>query len=314
MSIFTFAFPMSPAELPLNADGSVYHLAARPQDVAPNIVLVGDPDRVALFEPLLDGTRARGGKREFQWLTGHVGAVPLTVLSTGIGTDNVEIVLTELDAAFAFDLNTRQPLTQPPILRMLRIGTCGAVHPNVPPGTFILSDLALGLDALGPYYPTHATFRETGLHELTYPLFSELPPGSPLYVAESNRTLTKALLASARLQPLVRGLTLTCPGFYHPQARTLGRARTTLGKWWDTVTTFQYDGLRIENLEMETAGLFRMARALGHHAASLSVALAGRSASSFHSNPTEAVQHVIAAGLYAFVEACQQPVSTSEVH
>jgi uridine phosphorylase len=297
---------MTPAELPLNADGSLYHLGIRPAELAPNVVLVGDPDRLSLFEPELDSITARGGKREFRWLTGTAKGVPVTILSTGIGTDNVEIVLTELDAARAFDFSTRQPLPDVQALRLLRIGTCGAVQQGVEPGTFILSRAALGLDALGPYYPTTATLLEHQLLQAAEPLQQALPRGAPLYTAEAHEALHIQLLAGITGQPVLEGITLTCPGFYHPQSRTLGRA-TAPAPWWKVATTVECNGLRLHNLEMETAGLFRLARALGHAAASLSVVLAGRSSGSFHPNPAQAVQQVVQHSFRAFVEACRVP-------
>ena len=279
---------MIPAsELILNPDGSVYHLHLRPEQLADTVITVGDPARVRRVTARFDRIDEEVERREFLTQTGELNGKRLTVISTGIGTDNVDIVLNELDALVNVDLKTREVRDEKRTLRLLRVGTSGALRAELPLESFLLSEYAIGLDNLLHFYPSAA--RPV---ELQTAAERELPlPVRPYAVGASN-TWTE------RFSPVMqRGITLTCPGFYAPQGRQI-RLKTELDqRFFKAARNFTFRSLRITNFEMETAGLLGLAGALGHKAGSCSVLLANRATGEFSADPGAAVERLIDAVL-----------------
>ena len=264
------------SELILRPDGSLYHLHLLPGQVATNIVTVGDPERVARVSDHFDTISERVAAREFVTHTGTKNGVPITVISTGIGTDNVDIVINELDALFNVDLKSRQVRDDPTELTFLRLGTSGAFQPDLPLGSFLLSEAALAADGLLPFYPGAAT-----PDPLADALREHLEGGGvrfPIPLRMVRPRLPPTLLDG----DLTRGVTLTAAGFYAPQGRSLRLRSALRPELLDRLRSWEADGLRITNIEMETAGIYGLATALGHRSASVSALLANRALGTFH--------------------------------
>jgi len=273
-------------DLILNADGSAYHLNLLPGDVADTVITVGDPDRVGEVSKYFDRIEFKKGKREFIIHTGTIGNKRLTVLSTGIGTDNIDIVLNELDALVNIDLNTRTVNTDLRSLNIIRIGTSGAIHADIEVGSLLLSSAAFGLDPLMNYYKQALNDNETKLlkaFKVSLPENANLHP----YVASAGKDLLQALGSNEQ-----QGITITAPGFYAPQGRQV-RAPVAIPGLMEIIQQFSFEGQRITNLEMETAGIYGLAAALGHQAVSCNVILANRATQVFSRQPTKIMDHHI---------------------
>ncbi|PPK85579.1 uridine phosphorylase [Neolewinella xylanilytica] len=282
------------SELILNPDGSVYHLHLLPGQIANDIITVGDPERVAEISRRFDRVELRVAAREFVTHTGELDGRRLTVISTGIGTDNVDIVLNELDALVNIDLERREVKAELTVLNLLRLGTSGALQPDLPLGSILLSAGALSADGLMPYYGVDGVGDDfgTALSEFVTANGLRLPV-DPLYFSP---VLPDFLNHPAGKQ-LPRGVTLTAAGFYAPQGRSLRLPTRLHPELLDVLRRFDYRGLRITNIEMETAGIYGLANALGHRSASLSALLANRGAGTFSKNPAAAVDALIDLGL-----------------
>lgn len=276
-----------PSELILNADGSVYHLALHPEEVAPLIITVGDPDRVAKVSAHFDRVDTIRQKREFLTHTGEIAGQRLTVISTGIGTDNIDIVLNELDALVNIDLATRQLRPSFRALRIVRLGTSGSLQADLAPGDFLASSFAVGLDNLLSFY--QPVFSE-GEKNICAALAQYLQMPSPPYVVAGSENLL------ALFSDWPQGVTATCPGFYGPQGRSL-RAPAAIPDLPERLGAFGFDGLRVTNFEMETSAIYGLCRILGHEALSLSVIMANRIKGTFHENPAKAEALLIREGL-----------------
>ncbi len=275
-----------PSELVLNEDGSVYHLHLHPEQLASTVLTVGDPDRVAMVSKYFDRIEHRVQKREFITHTGYIGERRLTAISTGIGTDNIDIVINELDALATIDLDKRRLLDHPRQLRFIRLGTSGGVQRDLAVGTVLLSSHGLGLDGLLNYYDIPAEEKAL-LGEITRFLGKALP--LPPYLAAAQADLLAGL---RREEP--SGITLSTTGFYAPQGREL-RLRSHFGEAvLDRLAAFRSStGLRITNFEMETSALYGLANALGHGALSVNLILANRPAGTFHRDPYQAIDTMI---------------------
>lgn len=274
------------SELILNPDGSVYHLHLLPEDIADTIITVGDPDRVHAVSKHFDRIEVQRSKREFVTHTGRIGRKRLTVISTGIGTDNVDIVFTELDALVNIDLQTRLVKEKHTALDFIRIGTSGALQADIETDIFLLSSYGLGLDGLMLYYDFAGDEAE---RNLSANIEEALPDTFPLpcYVYRNSVELAD------RIGPkMLRGITATCTGFYAPQGRQL-RGRVKNQEMLDELRDWHYDGLRVTNFEMETAGIYGMARMLGHRAVSCNAILANRAAGTFSKNPEKTTEKLI---------------------
>lgn len=278
---------MKSSELILNRDGSIYHLALRAEQVAPLVITVGDPERVAKVSRYFDRVEFRVRKREFVTHTGWIGRKRLSVISTGIGPDNVDIVLNELDALINIDLQRREPLPAPTQLTLIRLGTAGSLRPEVPVDAFVASSGAIGMDGLMQFYEAPA--------QCSHPLLSALRThcgedwGFPLapYFAEGDEGLLRLFSEGFR-----HGITATNPGFYGPQGRQL-RAPVRQPRYLDLLQTFEFQGRTIANLEMETAAIYGLSGLLGHKAISLSVILANRPSGQFSQNPARGVRKLL---------------------
>ncbi len=270
-------------ELVLNADGSIYHLSLRPEEIADTVILVGDPDRVAMVSAHFDRIDVQRQHREFVTHTGELNGKRLTVISTGIGTDNIDIVLNELDALVNIDLQTRLPKNTHTSLQFIRIGTSGALQPDIPADSFLASQAGIGLDGLMLFYQMpYNSETSTYLNELGKKL-----PLQP-YMAWGD----EALLEQMARDDFFRGITLTCGGFYAPQGRQL-RLPVRFAGLLDFFQEQSFKGARFTNFEMETAGIYALAQLLGHRALSLNAILANRPSGTFTKDGKALVQRLI---------------------
>jgi uridine phosphorylase len=272
------------SELILNADGSVYHLNLLPEDVAPTVILVGDPDRVPRISRHFGSIEVRKQKREFITHTGYLGASRISVISTGIGTDNIDIVLNELDALVNIDLSSRTVMAAHTTLRIIRLGTSGSLQPDIPVDDFLVSEWGLGLDALMSFYAiSPAEPSPAGLLDWIKALG---PVGQWCYVAPAAPEL-----ASLMPPQWPGGITATCPGFYGPQGRSL-RLPIAMEGLLDSLRAFPGQP-RITNFEMETAAIYALGKALGHQCLSVSAIVANRADRTFSANPGATVDRLI---------------------
>ena len=277
---------ISETDLIINQDGSIYHLNLLPEDIADTIITVGDPDRVSEVSKYFDRIELQKGKREFITHTGYVGSKRITVISTGIGTDNIDIVLNELDALINIDLNTRLVKEELKSLKIIRIGTSGSVQTDIPMGSIVVSEYAMGMDSLMNYYIQHISGDEHLLLDALKSHFQHLKGISP-YLAAADKNLLEVIG-----KDLQRGITVTLPGFYGPQGRDV-RAKNAVPDLINLFSSFSSGKYRISNLEMETAGIYSLAAALGHKALSINAILASRVESVFSSNPGNIIDKAI---------------------
>lgn len=276
------------SELILNADGSIYHLHLFPEDISDTIITVGDPDRVEKVSRHFDHIDTRRHKREFVTHTGTLKGKRITVISTGIGTDNIDIVFNELDALVNIDFETRQPKPQLQSLDIIRIGTSGSLQADIPVGSFLISEYGIGLDILLHFYPNLATEEEMAMSAALKKHIPELPLSPYIYRA-GERLLEQ-------FGTWTKGATVTCSGFYAPQGRNL-RAGCAINELPDRLTHFHGGHFRCTNFEMETAAMYGMARLLGHHALSCNVILANRPLGLFSQDPGKDEEALIVAVL-----------------
>lgn len=282
---------IQPSELILRPSGALYHLDLLPGQVADTIITVGDPERVKAVSRRFDKIELKVEAREFVTHTGELGGKRLTVISTGIGTDNIDIVFNELDALFNIDLERREVKDQLTRLDFVRLGTSGAFQPDLPLDSLLLSEAALATDGLLPFYLSAGEPDEAAIS-----LFEYLEDGKvqlPVPVLIVRPELPLAFAAS----DLARGVTMTAAGFYAPQGRSLrlpsGLPPELLGR----MRSWRHDHLRITNIEMETSGIYGLATALGHRAASVSALLANRAEGTFSKQPAKTVEKLIDEGL-----------------
>lgn len=279
--------PIGESELILNADGSIYHLNLLPQDISSTIIVVGDPNRVGQVSQYFDSIEVKKQKREFLTHTGHLKGKRLTVLSTGIGTGNIDIVLNELDALANIDFSTREVKRELQSLNIIRIGTSGAIQPDIPVDSFIVSEYGIGLDGILHFYAKE----KIECHEMTQSLLTHLEwesNGIVPYTAECDSSL-KNLLHSNRIQ---LGITVTNAGFYGPQGREL-RLPIKIKDFHSKLASFHFQNKPITNLEMETATIYGLSKLLGHKAVSLNAILANRPLGTFSENPRRTIDELI---------------------
>jgi len=276
---------LQPSELILQPDGSIYHLALQPDQVASTIITVGDQERVARVSRHFDRIDTNVQKREFCTHTGEIGGKRITVISTGIGPDNIDIVLNELDALVNIDLATRQVKKEHTALTFVRIGTSGALQANIAPGQTVVSEYAIGLDNLMHYYPERPPDWPSELETAFDKSFTELPNH---YATMANPALVKQFSDLDH-----RGITLTCPGFYAPQGRSLRTKSLIRESFFTKLQSFSWNKKLITNLEMETAAIYGLANLLGHHAVSLNMILANRPKGTFSKDPKKDVNEMI---------------------
>ncbi len=274
----------SEADLILNKDGSVYHLSLKPAHVAENIIVVGDPGRVYRVSRHFDKITFEMNKREFITHTGTYKKKPVTVMSTGMGVDNIEIVMIELDALFNIDLKKKVARPEHRSFNIVRIGTSGAIQPGLEIGSEVMSEYGVGLDNLMQYYQLDQAAAEL---ELAQKLREALNMPFDPYIVKCSATLKERLGAG-----FVPGNTVTSPGFYAPQGRKL-RIPVSNPKFLDQITYFNHNGFWLTNFEMETSMLYAMAGMLGHEALSINAILGNRAQGKFTKNPYDTIDSII---------------------
>jgi len=258
------------SELILNNDGSVYHLRLLPHEIANTIILVGDPGRVAMVSSFFDKIEVKRQNREIFTHTGYYNGMHISVISTGMGTDNIDIVLNEIDALFNIDLAHREVKSVHTSLNLIRIGTSGALQPGIPPDATIASTHGLGLDGMLYYY---RNLDRVMNQEMTDHFISKLKWPSVLpkpYIVEASSSLLERIGKG-----FLQGVTATAPGFYGPQGRKL-RLSTYLPDINDMLASFEYKNHRITNFEMETSALYGLGRMMGHNTLTLTNIVANR--------------------------------------
>lgn len=275
------------SELILNPDGSVYHLNLRPEHLAPTIITVGDPDRVDSITKHFDNVEFQTKKREFHTQTGTYKEKRITVISTGIGTDNIDIVFNELDALVNIDLETRQIKSELTQLEIIRIGTSGSIQKEIPIDAILISEYAAGFDSLLHFYQSEAVqFPE--ISEALIKHTQWFDKKSEPYIVKSDDGLLKKFSS----EKTHKGFTATNVGFYGPQGRVL-RLPVQDETLNDKLASFKYKGMSITNLEMETAGIYGLSKLLGHKALSMNAIIANRATGEFTQNPQQVIEDLI---------------------
>lgn len=279
--------PIESSELIINSRGALYHINCRPEEVAPTIITVGDPDRVGEVSKHFDRIEFKNAHREFITHTGYLGRKRISVTSTGIGPDNIDIVLNEMDALFNIDLDQRIPKESLTPLRFIRIGTSGSLQADVPVDSWVASTHAIGLDNLMHYY-THSTHEEESQILQGFMRHTRLDESPSLpYISSAGMSLLKEFVDGFH-----QGITVTCPGFYGPQGRIL-RMGLTQPRLTEQLTTFRFGNHRITNFEMETSAIYGMGKVLGHACLSLSAIVANRVNRTFSERPAETMEKLI---------------------
>jgi uridine phosphorylase len=284
------------SELILNPDGSIYHLNLKPDHIAQDIILVGDPDRVEKITKHFDTITFATQKREFKTQTGVYKGKNITVISTGIGPDNIDIVINELDALVNIDLETRIPKTNLISLNIIRIGTSGSLHPDIEVEHFVLSTHGLGLDNMLRSYVIddicHNDIEDAFISHTNW----DMRKGRP-YIIECSSILEKRMESDKTH----KGITATAGGFYGPQGRVL-RLPVQDEMLNSKMDNFQFENHRITNFEMETSAIYGLCKLLGHQALSLNAIIANRASCTFCEDPYKAVDELIVYALEKLVE------------
>lgn len=265
------------SELIINADGSVFHIHLRPEELADNVILVGDPGRVDMVSEFLTDIEFRHASREFVSVTGKYNGKRITVLSTGIGTDNIDIVMNELDALANIDFNTREVKKEHRTLTVLRIGTCGAIQPDIPIGSYIFSHISVGCDGLLNWYADREKISLMDMEEAF-----KKHVGWNKYLASPYFVRASLKLIDKFKDSTVKGVTISAGGFYGPQGRVL-RLPLAMPDMVSKFESFKYGEYRITNFEMEGSALAGICAHLGHDAGTVCCAIANRHIGS--SNP-----------------------------
>jgi uridine phosphorylase len=264
------------SELILNPDGSVFHLRLLPGQIAKTIFLVGDPDRVEMVSSHLDKVESVVRNREFITHTGSFKGTRISVISTGIGTDNIDIVLNELDALVNIDFDLRQPKSQLKKLKLIRLGTSGAIQPDIPLGTFLLTKRAIGLDGLLNYYEGQDSDSDKEFVK-AFTEYVDWDPKLPVpYLVNVDETLANQF-SGEKVMP---GITISATGFYGPQGRIIRLPLTNPGMN-DKITNFRYGDEKVTNFEMESSAIYGLASLLGHNALTLCAIIANRATGKF---------------------------------
>ena len=273
------------SELPLQSDGAIYHLNLHPEELADNVILVGDPGRVSMISGMLDTVEVRKQNRELITHTGTYQGKRISVISTGMGTDNIDIVITELDAVANIDLKTRTVKETHRSLNLVRIGTSGSLNPNIECGTVLASSFGLGIDGVVRFYDTGSLIREdlveafvrhTGWsNTLPYPYCS---PASPV-------------LLERIAHDMPQGITVSAPGFFGPQGRQV-RAALKYPELNRKIETFEYQGNAITNMEMECSAIYGLGNLLNHHPLTVCLIIANRVTGKFLDNYHELMERL----------------------
>lgn len=284
------------SELILNPDGSVYHLNLKPEHIAHDIIFVGDQNRVEKITQFFDSIEFSTQKREFKTQTGYFKGKKMTVMSTGIGPDNIDIVMNELDALVNIDLATRKPKENLTSLNIVRIGTSGSLQADIPCDSFVMSRFGLGLDNMLRSYLiddiSEKTIEDAFINQTNW----DLRKGRP-YVIACSATLEERLESDQ----IFKGFTGTAGGFYGPQGRIL-RLEIQDPELNAKMDSFEFEGIKMTNLEMETGAIYGLGKLLGHECLSLNAIIANRATGTFSEDPYKAVDALIAYTLNKLAE------------
>jgi uridine phosphorylase len=284
------------SELILNSRGAIYHLDLKPDELAQNIITVGDPHRVKEISKHFDKTEVQRQHREFVTHTGYIGSKRISVVSTGIGPDNIDIVLNELDALVNIDFETRTIKNELAQLNIIRIGTSGSLQAGIPVDSFVASTHGLGIDNLMNFYLHENNEEEKQLiHSFTTQTQLHNGFGAP-YIAAASMHLLKHFVDG-----YYQGITVTCPGFYGPQGRIL-RLGISNPNLIDQLTSFEFGQHRISNFEMETSAIYGLGKALQHHCLSLSAIVANRIHKNFSKDSLSLMEKLIVKSLEIITE------------
>ena len=276
------------SELILNPDGSIYHLNLKKENVSTTIILVGDPGRVERISQYFDTIEFQTQKREFCTHTGTYKGKRLTVISTGIGPDNIDIVINELDALFNIDMETRQSKEKLTSLEFVRVGTSGSLQSDIPVDSIVLSTHGLGMDNMFHSYQDAPKVREKSIENAFVKHTNWCMDKGQPYIVECRQELKNKLIS----EKTFLGMTGTAPGFYGPQGRVL-RLAVQDANLNDKLHNFNYEGVRMTNLEMETSAIYGLSKLLGHQAVSLNAIIANRANGTFTKDPKQAVKNLI---------------------
>jgi len=281
------------SEIITNGDGSIYHLGLLPEDVADIVITVGDQHRVGKVSQHFDSIEVNKSKREFVTHTGHLEGKRITVISTGIGTDNIDIVINELDALVNYNFIDKKIKDELHTLKIIRLGTSGAIQADIEVDSILSSQYAIGLDNLMNFYSTEKSSEDlcTQFSTLLEPYKINIQP----YCYSSKNFLSLP-------SNVLTGITMTAPGFYGPQNRQIRMPTLWEKELWSQIIDFRYNEFKITNLEMETAGIFGLAHELGHQCMSINAILANRSRKTFSSNPTVTVDRMIQLILHQLIK------------
>lgn len=275
---------ISETDLILNKDGSVYHLNLKPEHLSDTIITVGDPSRVHNVSKHFDRIDFEMNKREFITHVGRYKGKRITVMSTGMGTDNIEIFFTEIDALANIDLQTREVKSKHRKLNIIRIGTSGALQEDIKLGSHLVSDYAVGLDTLMCFYNLSQSESE---NELVNHIQQDTGISFRPYIARASQVLKDKIGVG-----MINGNTVTCPGFYAPQGRRI-RLDLKHPKLIDDLNCFNHNGFWLTNFEMETAGYYALAKMLGHEMLSVNAIIANRITNKFSNNPNKVIDDLI---------------------
>jgi uridine phosphorylase len=278
-----------PSELIINADGSIFHLHLKPGHLADNVILVGDPGRVALVASYFDSQEFSISNREFNTITGNYKGKRITVLSTGIGTDNIDIVMNELDALANIDFQTRTEKPEFKALNIIRIGTTGALQPDIPLGSFLISEKSIGFDGMINFYAGRDAVCDLAFEKALVKHLDWNPQLAAPYVVDADAALVKQI----GQDDMVRGVTISANGFYGPQGRELrvGLADPALNS---KIESFRYDDYKITNYEMEGSAIAGLAKLMGgHKAMTVCCVIANRRISTANTDYTPYIKQLI---------------------
>ncbi len=259
------------SELIINADGSVFHLHVKPEQLADKVILVGDPGRVSLVASHFQSIECDIESREFHTITGTYNGKRITVLSTGIGCDNIDIVVNELDALANIDFQTREEKATLRSLELVRIGTCGGLQPNTPVGTYIISRKSIGFDGLLNFYAGRNEVCDLAFEKAFVEHMQWNPQLAAPYVIDADTALSERIAGN----DMINGVTIACGGFFGPQGREL-RIPLADPKQNEKIEAFEHDGWKITNFEMESSALAGLARLMGHRATTCCMVIANR--------------------------------------
>ena len=272
--------PIKSSELITNDDGSVFHLHLHPEDLADQVILVGDPSRVEMIASYFDQIEVKKSDREFSTITGQYKGHRISVISTGIGADNIDIVMNELDALVNIDLHTKEIKQQKKSLNIVRIGTSGSVQADVPVHSFVISEMSLGIDGVLRFYKNKETVCDADFEDAFIAACHWTPRAARPYAVKASGELVNKLHTEG---VTVKGVTLTANGFYGPQGRVL-RLPIEMPTVNDEIARFSFGNYKIVNYEMESAAIAGLAALMGHQATTICLIIANRATGDASSN------------------------------